>query len=119
MARISLQELTEKYRLLEKTLDTPFSNENLKKVSRIIEDHKVLARELLTPAEIEDIKQEPSQQLQRLAMLEKWKQISGFKATIRELIEALLRCSRADLAQKVCELLTQSEYKHRAINVDM
>ena len=33
-------------------------------------------------------------------------------ATYRTLIEALLKCSRADLAEKVGELLAQSKYEH-------
>ena len=76
----------------------------------------MLGHELeLTPVEMNDIIQEKSQEFQRLAILNKWKEKSGFKATTRELIKALLNCSRADLAQKVCELLTESEYNHRAM----
>ena len=107
---ISLQELKNKFHLSQDQLDAEVSDEHLREASRIITDHKVLGPELgLTPGEMTDIDQEQSPELQRSAMLRSWKQKLAWKATYRALIEALLKCSRADHARDVCKLLTQSK----------
>lgn len=107
-----LQDLREKLQLSDDHLDARVSDEHLREVSRITHDHETLGPELgLTPDEMTAIIS--SEQPQRLAVLRKWKQISAWKATYRKLIEALLKCGRADIAKKVGELLAQSKYEHR------
>ena len=40
-------------------------------------------------------------------VLQKWKGKFGFKATYRKLVEALLSLAKADVAEKVCRLLSK------------
>jgi len=110
-SEISLQDLVERFQLSDELLDTSLSDEHLREASRIIDDHRILGPELgLKSVELKTINQEQSPELQRLATLEKWRQKLAWKATYRKLIEALLKCSRADVAEQVCELLAQSKY---------
>lgn len=117
MARpgISLQDLRGRFQLSGELLDAPLNEEHLREASRIIDDHDTLGLELgLASSEMTAISSERTLQLQRSAMLTKWKQKFAWKATYRKLIDALLKCSRADLAQEVCELLAQSKCKDRS-----
>ena len=116
---ISLQDLIERFHLSGDLLDASLSDEHLRDVSRIIADQKILGSELgLTSADMTTINQQPPEH-QRLAMLEKWKQKFDWTATYRKIIDALLKCTRADLARQVCELLAPRKCKHRAIDVGM
>lgn len=47
--------------------------------------------------------------LKRVGVLQKWKETFVFKATYRVLIEALLKCGKANEAFKVCEVLAQRQ----------
>ena len=117
---ISLGNLIERFQLSDKQLDASLGEEQLREASRIIDDHEILGPELgLTPAEMTAISSEKTLQLQRSAVLRKWKQKFAWKANYRTLIEALLKCSRADLAQEVSEWLAQSKCKDRDENVDI
>lgn len=112
MARpgISLQDLIDRFQLLPALLDKKVSEEDLRKISRIIDDHEIIGPELgLTKQEMTAISPSKTHKLQRLETLRKWKQKYAFKATYRELIEALLECGRGEQAEYVCELLAQSE----------
>ena len=106
-SRISVEELREKYTLSQDLLDQEVSEEHLKEVSRIIEDPEIVGPELgLTPQEMTTVSSDArNKELQRTAMLTKWNQTHGYKATYEKLIKALLKCHRADHAQRVCELL--------------
>lgn len=113
---ISLQEVKDRYGLTDQQLGEGVNRQHLREASRFIADHKILGLELgLTSAEMAAINQDQSQELQRLVMLEKWKQRFAWKATYHKLIDALLKCNRADLVQQVCELLASSKCKHRAV----
>lgn len=113
---ISLQELKGRFQLSDRLLDAPISEEHLREASRIIDDHESLGHELgFTSAEMTAISSERTVQLQRSATLTKWKQKFAWKATYCKLIDALLKCSRADLAQEVCKLLAQSKCKDRNV----
>ena len=83
----------------------------LREVSIIIDDHEVVGPELgLTEAEITAINCDGSTEDHRkLEMLQIWKRKYSCEATYRVFIEALLKCSRADHAQRVCELLAESK----------
>ena len=50
-----------------------------------------------------------STDLKRLGALQKWKEMFVFKVTYRVLIGALVDCSKAQQAMKVCEHLAQKE----------
>ena len=119
-SEISLQNLIERYTLSDELLDETVSKEHVKEASRVIDDHEILGPELgLSAAQMAAIDQKQAPELQRVAMLKKWKQKFAWKATYRMLIEALLKCSRADLAQQLCEWLVQSKFKDIPVNVDM
>ena len=109
---ISLQALTDRYNLSQDVLDKEVSEEHLREVSRIIDDHEVVGPELgLSQPQMSAINSDAkTQELRRMKMLENWKQIFAYEATYRKLIEALLKCYRRDIAQNVCELLVQSKY---------
>ena len=110
---ISLQDLIEKFQLPHDQLDKEISDEHLREVSRIIDNHEIVCSKLgltctmleMTEASADVNKQE----LQRMEMLRRWKEKCTQKATYRKLIEVLLECSRADQAQEVCKLLAQSK----------
>ena len=119
-SKISLQNLIERCKLSDKQLDETLSKEHMREASRVIDNHEILGPELgLSAAEMAAIDQRQVPVLQRVAMLQKWKQKLAWKATYRTLVEALLKCSRADLAQHVCEWLVQSKFKDIPVNVDM
>jgi len=104
---ISLQDLKEKYHLSEDQLNKEVSDEHLRAVSRIIDDHKIVGPELgLTEQEMTAINRDnETHDLKKGAMLRQWKQKYSWKATYKNLVEALLKCSRANDARRVCELL--------------
>ena len=108
-AGISLQDLSVRFQLSQALLDEEVSEEHLRETSRIIEDHEIIGPELgLTTQEMTAICSS-SQGLQRLKMLNKWKQKCVWNATYRQLIEAFLKCGRGDHARDLCQLLTQSK----------
>ena len=110
-SEVSLQELIDYYHLSQSQLNAEISDEHLTEVSRIVGDHEMLGHELkLTSENMVEVKQAKTLELQKLAMLTKWKQRSCWKAKYCTLIEALLKCGRADCATDMCKLLTQSEY---------
>ena len=108
---VSLQDLIDRFELSEDLLRKKLSEEHLREASRIIDDHEIVGYELgLTEAEMTAINANASKrELQRMVMLRTWKQNCTQKATYRKFIEALLRCSRADEATKLCKLLVQSK----------
>lgn len=117
---ISLQDLIDRFHFSQDQLDMEVNEEHLREVSKIIDDHEILGNELgLSESEMSAINSDANKQLQRMKMLNKWKQKFAFKATYGKLIGALVKCSRGSDAQKVCELLAQSEYtlKHEALDV--
>jgi len=112
-----LEILLQDLQLSKDQLDAEVRKEHLSELSRIIDDHETLGPELgLTTDEMTAIS---SEQLQTLAVLRKWKQVFVWKATYRKLIEALLKCCRADLAKEVGELLARSKYEHGVVEVDV
>ena len=83
---ISLQELRVKFSLSQAQLDAEISDEDLTEVSSIIGDHELLGPVLgLTHEKF------------------------AWKASYCTLINALLKCIRADCAQKLCKLLAQGK----------
>ena len=108
---ISLQDVMDKLHLSQDQLDKEVSEEHLTEASNIIDDHEVLGPRLgLTEQEMTAIDRDAkTHDLKKKAMLKKWKQKNAWRATYRTLTEALLKCSRADRAQDVCELLAHSK----------
>ena len=85
---ISLQDLTERYPLAQDLLDKELSEEHMKKVSRIIDDHEIVGHELgLTSQEMTAVSSDANkQELQKFKMMRKWKQRYAWKATYRKLM---------------------------------
>lgn len=110
---ISLKDLMEKYNLSQDQLDVEVSDEHLREMSGIIDDPEIVGFQLgLTEPEMTAINRDAgTQERQRVYMLRKWKQKRSWRATYRELIEALLKSSRAEQARSVCELLSSSTCK--------
>ena len=54
---------------------------------------------------------------QRVAMLRRWKQKQGEKATYKELYRVFRQCERADLADIVQQLVTDSSKESELTNV--
>lgn len=111
MAGISLQDLIHRFHLSQDLLDKEVSDKHVREASRIIDDHKILGSELgLTTSEMTAINENAkTHELQKEAMLTKWKQKFLWKATYRALLNALLSCSRANHARELCKLLAQSK----------
>ena len=108
---ISLQDVMDKLHLSQDQLDKEVSEEHLTEASNIIDDHEVLGPRLgLTEQEMTAIDRDTkTHDLKKKAMLKKWKQKNAWRATYRTLTEALLKCSRADRARDVCELLAHGK----------
>ena len=87
----------------------PFSERHLAHISNSITDWKAVSPFLgLTEAEENAIlgSNPHSVPSQRIAMLRKWKQNLGAKATYRRLCRAFVDCKRADLVDNVKQVLT-------------
>ena len=86
----------------------PCSDRHLAVISKNVDHWRVIAPFLgLTGADESAILESDhhSVPLQRIAMLRKWKQKEGAKATYRRLCRAFDDCERADLVDKVKQLL--------------
>ena len=53
---------------------------------------------------------------QKVAMLRKWKQKEGRKATYRELYLVFKQCKRVDLAESVEQLVTETSEESKPTN---
>ena len=107
-----LHDLLDEFGLSEYHLDEELSEDHLTEVSKIVDDHEAVGPGLgLTEQEMAAINLDAStQERQKEVMLRHWKQKFSQGATYRVLIEAFLRCSGADRARKVCELLAKSKF---------
>ena len=106
MAAITLEELLKKVGVCREKFNDSISDEHLLEISTFLTSWKTVAPFLkIESNDLEAIEQEKDEQLKRLRVLQKWKGIFGFKATYRKLVEVLLKLAKADVAEKVCELL--------------
>ena len=90
-------------------LDQPCRRKHLIKISGSIARWEELAPYLdLDEVEIEDIKEEHSSpKRRRQAMLGKWKEKNGMKATYRKLAKIFASQGRRNLAEELCKILTE------------
>ena len=81
---------------------------SIREVSTFLESWKLVAPHLgLSKGEIEAIDRDgKTEEEKRLLMLQRWKQALVFKATYKKLINALLSVRRADVAVKVCQVVS-------------
>ena len=87
-----------------------FSEEDMASLSMLITDWKAIAPHLgLTEADEEGIIQSGSVDVQRIAMLRKWKQKKGTAAcTYKKLCDVFKKCNRQDLVEEIEKLLQEA-----------
>ena len=100
-----MEDLTQEFNIPSSALENEVSDDDIRKIATFLESWKLVAPHLgLSKGEIEAIDRDgTSEEEKRLLMLQRWKQALVFKATYKELINALLSVRRADLAVKVCQ----------------
>ena len=88
----------------------PCSDDHLAKISKSISDWRAVSPFLgLSGAEDSEIFESThSVPARRMAMLRKWKEKQGAKATYKRLCRVFEDCDRADLVDKVKQLLAES-----------
>ena len=106
MAGITLDDCIEHFDLAAEVLDAKCSDEHILDVSRFL-DWRGVARYLkLSDSEVGAVDSDGrDEQDKRRKTLQNWKSKFAFKATYRNLIQALLDSGRADHAEEVCKLL--------------
>ena len=101
-----ISELVSKLNIPEDWLDQICSDEHLLAIAEHLTDWKYLAHQLrLSETDIEEIEMDRSITLQRLKVLQKWKQKFYFKATYRRLLEVFFTVKRSDYADLLGRLL--------------
>lgn len=102
MAVPSYENLSTRWKIDSSIMKQEFSGSHIMDLASKIDKWELLAKSLEIPnPEIERIKNEPGLELQRIKLLESWKQRCGSKATYKAMVEALLRIDRTDLAEKI------------------
>ena len=104
----TLEELVKKVGISQDQLDERCSDEHLKQISLFLDcNWRVISPHLgLRVRDINDIESEKKTEPERrLAALQKWKTVCGFKATLKILVEGLLSVQYAEDAERVCGLL--------------
>ena len=116
MAGITIDECIQRFNLTAEVLDAKCNNKHIADVSRFL-DWKGVARHLkLTDSEVGAVESEGRDEADKQhKTLQKWKSKFAFKATYRNLIQALLDSGRGDHAEEVCKLLqkgTMAKHHH-------
>ena len=116
MAGITLNECIQRFDLADEVLDAECSNKHIADVSRFLDWRGVAQYLKLTDSDVNAVDSDGrDEQDKRHKTLEKWKSKFAFKATYRNLIQALLDSGRGDHAEEVCELLqkgTMAKHRH-------
>ena len=117
MAAITFENLLGRFTDLSgESLDRECTDQHITDLSQHLDKWKILASYLeLTQPEVDEVDSDGKYEREkRLKILQKWKRKFAYKATYRKLIHALLNSAvgRADLAQKVCEMLQKGNVKH-------
>ena len=108
---VTLPDLKAKFHLSQKQLDQQVSEDHLLEVSMIIDNHQVLGPHLGLPGPaMATINPNLDITLQRMQMLQMWRQRYAYNATYNAIIEILLKLGKAQQARCVCELLTKCKY---------
>ena len=112
MAGITLDECIQRFDLAAKDLDAECSDEHILNVSRFLDWRGVAPHLNLTDSEVDAVGSDgKDEQDKRRKTLQKWKSKFSFKATYKDLIQALLDSGRADHAKEVCKLLQKGKHK--------
>ena len=112
MAAITLEELLKEVGVCPEKLNQSISDDRLRDVALFLTSWRTVAQYIgLSDIDMSDVEREGgSEQERRLKALQKWKGKFGFEATYRKLVEVLLSLTMADVAEKVCKLLTGTVY---------
>ena len=113
MAGITLDDCIEHFDLAAEVLDAKCSDEHILDVSRFLDWKGVAAYLKLDVDAVESDGRDEADK--RRKTLQNWKNKFAFKATYRNLIQALLDSGRGDHAEEVCELLqkgTMAKHHH-------
>ena len=107
---VTFGDLEQRFKIPSGTLENEVSDDDIREISAFLESWKLVAPHLgLSKGEIEAVENDAkSEEEKRLSLLQKWKQALVFKATYKELVNALLSVRRADLAVKVCRMVVTS-----------
>ena len=105
MAVPSYDELLAHYDMENSIMKQTFNDEDLRQFSLVLDMWEALAKFLGMPnSDILNIKSQGDTVVQKLRMLECWKQRCGSMATYEAMVKALLQISRTDLAEKAITL---------------
>ena len=121
MATITLDELLKTTELTPEQLEETCSDEHIIKVSLFMDSWRIIIPLLnLDATEQEEIEYDArSEKEKRLLALRKWKSKFAFNATYQKLIDTFLTVGRADLAEKVCNLLRHEQGIMRTVVVNV
>ena len=101
-----ISELVSKLNIPEDWLDQICSDEHILAIAEYLTDWKYLAHQLkLSETDIEEIEMDRPISMQRLKVLQKWKQKFYIKATYRRLLEVFFTVKRSDYAHLLGRLL--------------
>ena len=105
---ITFDDLTKRFKIPDSILEDEVSDDDIREISTFLESWKLVGPHLgLSKGEIEAIDRDGNtEEEKRLLMLQRWKQALVFKATYKELVNALLSVRRADVAVKVCQAVS-------------
>ena len=102
MAVPTYEDLLKRNNIDNVVMEQEFSDSHVMEFASKLGRWEMLAKSLKIPdSEIEAIKDGRELELQRIKLLEYWKQRCGSKATYRAMIEALLQINRTDLAERI------------------
>ena len=111
MERPTLDGLVKKLGISLTLLDQKCSDEHLKSISLFLDWRTVAPHLGLSETDIQDIdidkRTEPEK---RLKALQKWKMKYGYVATLKNLVQVLLKVDHADNAEHVCRLLQPQKH---------
>ena len=114
MAGITLDDCIEQFGLDDEVLGTKCSEEHILAVSSFLNWKGVAPYLELTDSEVEAVDSDGKDEADKQhTTLKKWKSKFAFKATYRNLIQALLKSGKGDHAEEVCKLFQKG--KHRQI----
>ena len=119
MAVPSYEDILVRWNVDSSLMKLKFSDDHKMELASKLESSncEVLVRHLgLDSSEIEDTKGEGNAELQRIRMLECWKQRCGSMATYEVLAKALLQIKRTDLAEEVVALTLSLRDTHLPTN---
>ena len=110
MAGITLDECIQQFDLADEVLDAKCSDKHILDVSRFLDWKGVASYLKLTGSDMGEVDSDGRDEAgKQHKTLQKWKSKFAFKATYRNLIQALLDSGKGDHAEEVCKLLQKGD----------